>query len=217
MSIATRPRTLAAAPISRDTTGRARAAQRSRRLLTVAATALALGACAGPPSVGVAPTVTHTVATQSVVTQPVTSQSVTTQPGTPSVSAPAGSPTATAKASAGASRDEPGTAFTAFGVRTPWRAVVSGGVLATEGPGLGEHRVAVRREAFARGVDFTGTEPAAAGATGSRAEAKVTLTVRSQSCRDAQGRDTGLLAVLSVGDRQLIGCAVEGASVQAPT
>lgn len=224
MTFATRLRTLWAgdagdrggpAPLRRDPVGGSRAGRslgtgstrpaRPRGLGHVLAvtTAVALTACGAPSSVGSAPTVTHTVASGA-------SHPGSSHPGSSSRTDAATDPTE-------ASRDAPGTAFTAFGVRTPWRAVVSGGWLSTEGPSLGEHRLPVRREPFARGVDFTGTEPAPAGGTGSRTESKVTLTVRSQSCWDAQGHDTGLAAVLSVGDRQLIGCAVEGAQAQAPT
>lgn len=165
----------------------------------------ALTGCAGGASSGGAVTAASTSAAA-------TSATSASQPATPEasqISAPADSTTTPARPSesgtpAPAKGDksdtaEPGTAFTAYGQSVAWRAVVDKGVLTTEGPVVGERTIQVERSAFAKGVDFTGKD----GRT------EITLTVQSGSCIDSAG-DTGMKAILSVGDRRLQGCAVEG-------
>lgn len=100
-----------------------------------------------------------------------------------------------------------GTAFTAYGRNTPWRAVVQKGTLTTEGPSVGEHTLRVTRSAWSKGVQFTGSD---------RGQ-KFSLVVRPGACVDGSGQDTGQVATLSVGNRQLSGCAVSGAYPHANT
>lgn len=100
-----------------------------------------------------------------------------------------------------------GTAFTAYGRNTPWRAVVQKRTLTTEGPSVGEHTLRVTRSAWSKGVQFTGSE-------GGK---KFSLVVRAGTCVDGSGQDTGQVATLSVGNRQLTGCAVSGAYPHANT
>ena len=83
---------------------------------------------------------------------------------------------------------------------------MSDGVLTTEGPIAGERKVTVERSAFAKGVEFTGRD----------GKTPVALTVKSGTCLD-DGGDTGMEATLTIGDRQLVGCAVEGAIPHADT
>lgn len=90
-----------------------------------------------------------------------------------------------------------GMAFTAYGRNTPWRAVVRKGTLTTEGPSVGEHTLRVTRSAWSKGVRFTGSEGGQ----------KFSLVVRPGTCVDGSGQ----VATLSVGNRQLSGCAVSGA------
>ncbi|MBK7723055.1 MAG: hypothetical protein IPI32_12780 [Austwickia sp.] len=122
-------------------------------------------------------------------------------------SAPATTSSSPAAPASGSSSALPGTAFTAYGVHTAWRAVVNQGVLTTEGTAVGERSAKVTSSAFAKGVDFSGTQ----------AGTKVELTVRSGTCVDASGEDTGMTAVLRVGAKEYRGCAVEGAIPHADT
>ncbi len=101
----------------------------------------------------------------------------------------------------------PGTAFTAFGITSTWRAVVSGSVLEVERPGEPLRRLRVTRQAFSRGVDFTGMH----GTT------EVALTITGNRCLDANGTDTGQTAKLAIGARTLTGCTVAGAIPRADT
>lgn len=102
----------------------------------------------------------------------------------------------------------PGTAFTAYGVKgTAWRAVVQKGSLKVESRALGTFTTKVRRSAFAKGVEFTGTRKGQA----------VVLTVRGGACKDASGKNTGQTAKLTVGKRVVTGCAVSGARPIADT
>lgn len=156
---------------------------RSRLALGAAALTLALGACGGPARPSAPAEGTATTASVSTATSAATS----TTPG----------PTA---ATAGAPAPAPGDAVTASGRRTPWRAVVSGGVLRTAGPVVGERRVTVARSAWAEGVEFTGRDHGR----------PVSLVVKGGRCVDAAHRDTGQVAILTLGDRQLHGCAVSG-------
>lgn len=95
-----------------------------------------------------------------------------------------------------------GSAFTAFGVKGPaWRAVVKKGVLRVESPRLGTFRTKVSRAALATGVRFTGK----------RGRSTVALVVRGGACKDANGKNTGQVARLTVGKRTVTGCAVKGA------
>ncbi|MDO5628109.1 MAG: hypothetical protein Q4G43_07290 [Mobilicoccus sp.] len=111
---------------------------------------------------------------------------------TPSTDAPTGEAT---------ENGEVGTAFTAFGTDTSWRAVVDGTKLEIEGEGAQTRTVTVERSAFAKGVEFTGTENGA----------EVALVVRDGECKDASGQDTGMTAKLTQGGKTVEGCAVEGA------
>lgn len=193
--------------------------------LTFGALSGLLGGCAAGPSDYAAPTVTRTVSASAPGGSGLSSSSAAPTHG-PAAShggtsgAPGGG-ASTGGASSGGTRggtsdaspggDTPGTSFTAFGRRTPWRAVVADGVLTTEGPSAGQHSVAVTRSAFSRGVEFTGTETTAG------AHEPVSLVITSDTCRDGQGQDTGMTAVLTVGNHQLRGCAVAGAIPHADT
>ncbi|MDO5697467.1 MAG: hypothetical protein Q4G51_05780 [Dermatophilus congolensis] len=167
----------------------------------------ALTGCAGAASTGGPVTAADTsAATATQTSRPAASQTATpvstTAPARPSESglpAPAKSDSSSTGNNNGTDSAEPGTSFTAYGQSVAWRAVVDKGVLTTEGPVVGERKVEVERSAFAKGVDFTGKD----GRT------EITLTVQSGSCIDSAG-DTGMKAILSVGDRRLQGCAVEG-------
>lgn len=123
----------------------------------------------------------------------------TAENGAPTSASPVTTPSVVPGTAAPTS--EPGTAFSAWGLEVRWRAVIENGVLSTEGSVVGTRRIEVERRAFVRGVDFTGRD----GST------EVTLTVKTGSCIDDSGKDTTMQATLSVGDRQLQGCAVEGA------
>ncbi len=90
----------------------------------------------------------------------------------------------------------PGTAFTAYGKN--WRAVVNKGRMTTEGRGVGERTMRVKRSAFAKGVEFTGRHK----------RTTFTLVIRSGRCRDTAGHRTGMVAKLFVGKRAYRGCAV---------
>lgn len=101
-----------------------------------------------------------------------------------------------------AAKDAPGTAFTAFGnTRTPWRAVVSKGVLRIEGKGLRTQSVKVTRSAFAKGVEFTSAKKGT----------NASLVIRGGRCIDANGKNMGQRATLTLGKRVFTGCAVNGA------
>lgn len=174
------------------------------RNTTYAASALVLmgvlAGCAGQGNAGGSATESPASTATQTTTAPSTHDATTGGPATTQPAASAPSSTASTSAS------EPGTAFTAYGLTVAWRATVRDGVLKTEGPVVGEHTVKVERSAFAKGVDFTGRD----GRT------EITLTVKSGTCVDPGG-DTGLEAILSVADRQLTGCAVEGAIEHADT
>ena len=143
-------------------------------------------------------------ATSTATAQPMSAASTSTTPATTSASpvptSPATTPSTSSAPATTKSTGERGTAFTAYGQNVAWRAVVENGTLTTEGPVAGERTVKVERSAWAKGVEFTGRD----GRT------EVSLTIRTGSCADPAG-DTGMVATLSVGDRQLKGCAVEGA------
>lgn len=175
------------------------------RKITYAAGALvlvgALSGCGASTSTGAG--AGTGAATSTATAQPMSAASTSTTPATTSASPAPTSTATTPSTSAPAttkSSGEPGTAFTAYGQNVAWRAVVENGVLTTEGPVAGERTVKVERSAWAKGVEFTGRD----GRT------EVSLTIRTGSCADPAG-DTGMVATLSVGDRQLKGCAVEGA------
>lgn len=133
---------------------------------------------------------------QSATPEPVTKPGQATKTGQATPSAEPTQPAADA-----------GTAFTAYGRNTPWRAVVQKGTLTTEGPSVGEHTLRVTRSAWSKGVQFTGSD---------RGQ-KFSLVVRPGACVDGSGQDTGQVATLSVGNRQLSGCAVSGAYPHANT
>ncbi|MDO5627708.1 MAG: hypothetical protein Q4G43_05230 [Mobilicoccus sp.] len=98
-----------------------------------------------------------------------------------------------------AKRPAPGTAFTAYG--DTFRLTVKDGVLTTEGKRIGERRIKVERNAFAKGVEFTGRDRGR----------EVALVVRSGKCVDTAGQDTGMRASFTYGSRTMRGCAVAGA------
>lgn len=138
---------------------------------------------------------------QSATPEPVTKSGQATKPGRSTTS---GQATQSAKPAPPA---DAGMAFTAYGRNTPWRAVVRKGTLTTEGPSVGEHTLRVTRSAWSKGVRFTGSEGGQ----------KFSLVVRPGTCVDGSGQNTGQVATLSVGNRQLSGCAVSGAYPRANT
>lgn len=110
-------------------------------------------------------------------------------------------PAASTVSTATAAKPAPGTAFTAYGgKRVPWRATVSNGVLRVEGKGIRTQRIAVKRSAFAKGVEFTAKKRGVNAA----------LVIRGGKCVDASGKNTGQRATLTLGKRVFHGCAVNG-------
>lgn len=96
----------------------------------------------------------------------------------------------------------PVTAFTAYGgKRVPWRATVSKAVLRVEGKGIRTQQIAIKRSAFAKGVEFTATKRGVNAA----------LVIRGGRCIDTTGKNTGQRATLTLGKRVFRGCAVNGA------
>ncbi|GMA40249.1 hypothetical protein [Mobilicoccus caccae] len=155
---------------------------RIRSTLGVAALTLALAGCATGGGSG----------TSTAISAPVPATAQT---------APAASPTTgTAGHSANEATPTPGATFTAVGDTPHWRAVVNDGVLTTEGAGVGERRVTVVGAAWAKGVEFTGTDRGSS----------ISLIIRAGHCAGADGKDTGQKAELVAGNRMLRGCAVPG-------
>lgn len=98
-----------------------------------------------------------------------------------------------------ATNEAPGTAFTAYGNK--FRVTVKRGILTIDDTHIGQRRVKVSREAFAKGVEFTGKDRGRA----------VALVIRSGKCVDTAGQDTGMTASFTYGKRTMRGCAVAGA------
>lgn len=113
--------------------------------------------------------------------------------------APASLVRATATTTATTTTATPGTAFTAYG--SNWRVVVNKGRMTTEGRGVGQRTMRVKRSAFAKGVEFTGRHK----------RTPFTLVIRSGRCIDTAGHNTGMVSRLYVGKRTYRGCAVAGA------
>lgn len=104
-----------------------------------------------------------------------------------------------------AAKPAPGTAFTAYG--TSFRATVSKGVLRVEGKGIRTQRIAVKRSAFAKGVEFTAKKRGVNAA----------LVIRGGKCVDTAGHNTGQRATLTIGTKVFRGCAVNGVKPIADT
>ncbi len=127
-------------------------------------------------------------------------------------SAPIEQPTAASEvvntaASEAADDNVPIKAFTAFGNKEAWRAVVNGNQLMLEGEITGDKTLTVERSAYAKGVEFYGKDGGQ----------DVNLNIRTGSCKDNNGNENEFTATLSYGDKSYRGCAVAGAIEHAPT
>lgn len=104
-------------------------------------------------------------------------------------------------------KNTPIQSFTAFGIKSAWRATVNDKQIFLEGDEVREAELPVERLAYAKGVEFNGQD----GAT------TFTLNIRTGQCIDQNGRKNPFSATLFYGEKILKGCAVDGLHEHAPT
>lgn len=114
---------------------------------------------------------------------------------------------------ASAAYDGPVKSYTAFGnTPKPWRIVVTGNAettgnrLTLEGDDL-KGTFEAERSAYAKGVEFTGTQE----------NVNFGLNIKGETCKDDAGNEHEFTATFDYGDVRYKGCAERGALEHAPT
>lgn len=99
-------------------------------------------------------------------------------------------------------KDWPIKQYFLYGTKENWRVLVDLNQVTVEGSELPNGRLQVERLAYAKGVEFNGILD----------NKELGLNIRTQSCTDANNRNTKFTATVYYNDKIYKGCAVEGRS-----